>query len=100
MPIQKPDAFVSQISKNIFKLGHDASFDFDVEKIFSSFDQPALIRFFQQHQNLGLDIAPFVFSMAVHVAVMLDGADVYNPDATGFMTGVNLFTHLIGEPDK
>lgn len=98
--MQKNDTFASQISRNIFKLGQSASLDFNVEEIFSSFNQPALIRFYEQHQKLGVDIAPFVFGMTVHGAVMLDGADIYNPDSSGFLTGVNLFTHLIGEPDK
>ena len=100
MPSPKADAFATQISSNIFKLGHDSSVDFDLQKIFSCFNQPAVMRFYEQHQKLGMDIAPFVFSMMVHVAVMLDGAEVFNPDASGHLTGVNLFLHLIGEPDK
>lgn len=100
MPSPRFDAFATQISSNIFKLGHESPVDFDLQKIFSGFNQPAVMRFYEQHEKLGLDIAPFVFSMMVHVAVMLDGAEVFNPDASGHLTGVNLFLHLIGEPDK
>jgi hypothetical protein len=47
-----------------------ASSDFDVEEIFSLFNQPVLIRFYQEDQKLGDDSDPFVFSMTVHGAVM------------------------------
>ncbi|CAF4793209.1 unnamed protein product, partial [Rotaria magnacalcarata] len=30
--------------------------------------------------------------------MMLDGVELFNPDGTGFITSMNLFIHLIGEP--
>ncbi|CAF4326492.1 unnamed protein product, partial [Rotaria magnacalcarata] len=59
---------------------------FDIKSTFQSFNQPALIRFFEQHENLGLDAVPFLFAMLAHVAAMLDGTELYNPDGTGFFT--------------
>jgi len=100
MPTIKSDSYSTQISENIFKLTNVAPIPFDLNTIFGSFDQPALIRFFEQHQVLGLDIAPFVFGFLVHVTVMLDGAELYNPDASGYMTAMNLFVKLVGEPGK
>ncbi len=73
---------------------------FEIKSIFGLFNQPALLRFFEQHQSLGVDLAPFVFGMLVHMAMMLDGVELFNPDGTGFITSMNLFVHLIGEPGK
>jgi hypothetical protein len=36
----------------------------------------------------------------VHAAVMLDNAELFNPDGSGYLTGLNLFIQLIGEPGK
>ncbi|CAF0787079.1 unnamed protein product [Didymodactylos carnosus] len=91
MPFVKPDPYAAQISTNIFKLTNVSPIPFDIKTIFNSFHQPALVRFFEHHKTLGLDIAPFVFGMLVHVAVMLDGAELFNPDGTGFLTSMNLF---------
>ncbi|CAF1627652.1 unnamed protein product [Rotaria magnacalcarata] len=98
MPAMKPDPYATQISTNVFKFTNVCPIPFDVKSTFQSFNQPALIRFFEQHKNLGLDAVPFLFAMLVHVAVMLDGTELYNPDGTGFFTSMNLFVHLIGEP--
>ena len=68
--------------------------------VFGLFNQAALFRFFDQHQALGVDTAPFVFGMLAHSAMMLDGVELYNPDGTGYITSINLFTHLIGEPGE
>ena len=100
MPYFKSDSYVAQISLNIFKLANTSPITFEIKSIFDLFAQPALLRFFEQHQNLGLDIAPFVFAMLVHMAVMLDGVELFNPDGTGFLTSINLFLHLIGEPGE
>lgn len=97
MPV-KSDPYTGQISKNIFQLSNLSPIPFDIESIFGIFNQPALLRFFEQHQQLGHDIAPFVFAMLVHMSVMLDGAEIFNPDGTGLLTSLNLFIHLIGEP--
>ncbi|CAF1480285.1 unnamed protein product [Adineta steineri] len=79
MPMQKNDSYSTQI-------------------IFADFHQPALIRFFDEHKALDLDIAPFLFGSLVHTAVMLDGAELYNSDGSGSLTSMNLFAQLIGEP--
>ena len=100
MPFIKSDLYAEQISSNIFKLTHLSPIPFEIKLIFGLFNQPALLRFFEQHQTLGLDIAPFVFAMLVHMAVMLDGVEIFNPDGTGFLTSINLFLHLIGEPGE
>ena len=100
MPYLKSDPYAAQISSNIFKLANTSPITFEIKSIFDLFAQPALLRFFEQHQNLGLDIAPFVFAMLVHMAVMLDGVELFNPDGTGFLTSINLFLHLIGEPGE
>lgn len=100
MPTTKNDPYSTQISENIFRITNVNPIPFDLNSIFGRFNQPALIRFFQQHQTLGLDVAPFVFGFLVHVAVMLDGAELFNPDGTGYITGMNLFVHLVGEPGK
>ena len=100
MPITKADAYSTQISENIFKLTNIAPIPLDLKSIFSVFDQPSLIRFFEQHQKLGLDLAPFIFGFLVHVAVMLDGAELFNPDSTGFTTSLNMFVQLVGEPGQ
>ena len=91
MSIRRVDSYASQISKNIFKLDYISLIDLNVEKIFNSFNQPTLTRFYEQHQKLGMDMAPFVFSMLVHAAMMLDGVDIFNPEGTGCLTGMNLF---------
>ncbi|CAF4841346.1 unnamed protein product, partial [Rotaria magnacalcarata] len=98
MPAMKPDPYATQISTNVFKFTNICPIPFDIKSTFQSFNQPALIRFFEQHENLGLDVVPFLFAMLVHVAVMPDGTELYNPDGTGFFTSMNLFIHLIGEP--
>ncbi|CAF1538143.1 unnamed protein product, partial [Adineta ricciae] len=77
---------------------NSAPIPFEIQSIFGLFDQVALLRCFEQHRELGVDIAPFVFGMLVHAAMMLDGVEVFNPDAVGFLTSMNLFIHLIGEP--
>ena len=100
MPTTKSDLYSTQISENIFKLTNVAPIPFDLNCVFGSFHQPSLTRFFEQHHILGLDIAPFVFGFLVHVAVMLDGAELYNPDGSGYVTAMNLFVQLIGEPGK
>ena len=100
MPTPKPDQFGSLISDNIFKLSNTHPVPFDIHKIFRTFDQPSLNRFFLQHNDLGLDLAPFIYAMLVHVAVMLDGAEIFNPDGTGYTTSLNLFLHLVGEPGR
>ncbi|CAF1225115.1 unnamed protein product [Rotaria sordida] len=97
MPSSKLDPYAAQISTNIFKLTNTTPIPFEITSIFSSFDQVALLRFFEQHQTLGVDIAPFVFGMLVHAAVMLDEVELYNPDHTGSITSMNLFINLIGE---
>lgn len=99
MPV-KSDPYTAQISKNIFKLSNLSPIPLDIKSIFGVFNQPALLRFFEQHQQLGHDMAPFIFAMLVHVAVMLDGAEIFNPDGTGLLTSLNLFVHLIGEPGE
>ncbi|CAM4830210.1 unnamed protein product [Rotaria magnacalcarata] len=98
MPSIKSDPYAAQISSNIFKLTNVAPIPFEIQPIFGLFNQAALLRFFEQHQALGVDIAPFVFGMLVHAAMMLDGVELFNPDGTGFITSMNLFIHLIGEP--
>lgn len=100
MPSIKSDLYAVQISANIFKLTNSAPIPFEILSIFGLFNQPALLRFFEQHQALGVDIAPFVFGMLVHAAMMLDGAEVFNPDRTGFTTSMNLYINLIGEPGE
>lgn len=96
----KSDPYAAQISLNIFKLTNLSPIPFEIKTIFALFNQPALLRFFEQHQQLGHDIAPFVFAMMVHVAVMLDGVELFNPDGSGLITSMNLFIHLIGEPGE
>ncbi|CAF1534404.1 unnamed protein product [Adineta ricciae] len=98
MPPAKGDSYAAQISSNIFKLTNAQPIPFEIMPIFGLFNQAALFRFFDQHQALGVDIAPFVFGMMAHSAMMLDGVELYNPDGTGYITSINLFTHLIGEP--
>lgn len=98
MPIQKGDFFSTQISENIFRLTNVAPIEFNLNEAFNSFNQPALLRFFDEHQKLGLDIVPFIFGFLVHSSVMLDEAELYNPDGGGFLTAMNLFVQLIGEP--
>ncbi|CAF5196468.1 unnamed protein product, partial [Rotaria magnacalcarata] len=98
MLAMKPDPYATQISTNVFKFTNVCPIPFDIKSTFQSFNQPVLIRFFEQHKNLGLDAVPFLFAMLVHVAVMLDGTELYNPDGTGFFTSMNLFIHLISEP--
>ncbi|CAF1344855.1 unnamed protein product [Rotaria sordida] len=100
MPSIKYDPYAAQISSNIFKLTNAAPMPFEIQSIFGLFNQAALLRFFEQHQALGVDIAPFVFGMVVHAAMMLDGVELLNPDGTGFVTSMNLFIHLIGEPES
>lgn len=100
MPSNKLDPNAAQISSNIFKLTNAAPIPFEITSIFGLFNQVALLRFFEQHQALGVDIAPFVFGMLVHAAVMLDEVELFNPDGTGSITSMNLFIHLIGEPGE
>jgi hypothetical protein len=89
-----------QISENIFKSTNISLIPFNINEVFGKFNQPSLIRFFEQHQKLGLDIAPFIFGSSVHAGVMLDGAELFNPDGSGYVTGLNLFIQLIGESGK
>ncbi|CAF1454186.1 unnamed protein product [Adineta steineri] len=98
MPVQKNDSYSTQISENIFRLTNVSPIPFNLLEVFADFHQPALIRFFDEHKALGLDIAPFLFGFLVHTAVMLDGAELYNPDGSGYLTSMNLFAQLIGEP--
>ncbi|CAF1451835.1 unnamed protein product [Adineta steineri] len=98
MPMQKNDSYSTQISENIFRLTNVSPIPFNLLEVFADFHQPALIRFFDEHKALGLDIAPFLFGFLVHTAVMLDGAELYNPDGSGYLTSMNLFAQLIGEP--
>ncbi|CAF1372439.1 unnamed protein product [Rotaria sordida] len=98
MPMSKSDSYSTQISENIFRLTNVAPIPFNLSEVFNYFNQPALIRFFDEHKKLGLDIPPFVFGFLVHTAVMLDGAELYDPDGTGCLTSMNLFVQLIGEP--
>ncbi|UJR11956.1 hypothetical protein I4U23_016134 [Adineta vaga] len=98
MPPIKPDPYAAQISSNIFKLTNAAPIPFEMTSIFGLFNQVALLRFFEQHQTLGVDIAPFVYGMLAHAAMMLDEVELLNPDGTGSITSMNLFIHLIGEP--
>ncbi|CAF4550038.1 unnamed protein product [Rotaria magnacalcarata] len=100
MPAMKPDPYATQISTNVFKFTNVCPIPFDVKSTFQSFNQPAVIRLFEQHENLGLDAVSFLFAMLVHVVVMLDGTELYNPDGTGFFTSMNLFIHLISEPEQ
>jgi hypothetical protein len=97
MPPIKSDPYAAQISANISKLTNVAPIPFEIQSIFGLFSQAALLRFFEQHQALGMNIALFVFGMLVHASVMLDGAELLNPDGIGFITSMNLFIHLIGE---
>ncbi|CAF0827375.1 unnamed protein product [Adineta steineri] len=98
MPPIKADLYAAQISSNIFKLTNAAPIPFEITSIFGLFNQVALLRFFEQHQTLGVDIAPFVYGMLAHAAMMLDEVELLNPDGTGSITSMNLFIHLIGEP--
>jgi len=100
MPSIKSDPYAVQISSNIFKLTNAAPIPFEILSIFGLFNQAALLRFFGQHQALGVDIAPFVFGMLVHAAMMLDDVEIFNPDRTGFITSMNLYINLIGEPGE
>ncbi|CAF2985144.1 unnamed protein product [Rotaria sp. Silwood2] len=100
VPSIESDSYAAQISSNIFKLTNVAPIPFEIQPIFGLFNQAALLRFFEQHQALGVDIAPFVFGMLVHAGMMLDGVELFNPDGTGFITSMNLFIHLIGEPGE
>ena len=100
MAPNKLEPYAAQISSNIFKLTSSTPIPFETTSIFGSFNQAALLRFFEQHQTLGVDIAPFVYGMLGHAAMMLDGVEVFNPDATGSLSSMNLFIHLIGEPGK
>ncbi|CAF0973081.1 unnamed protein product [Adineta ricciae] len=98
MAPNKLEPYAAKISSNIFKLTNSSPIPFEITSIFGSFNQVALLRFFEQHQTLGVDIAPFVFGMLGHAAMMLDGVEVFNPDGTGSISSMNLFIHLIGEP--
>ena len=98
MPIQKNDIHSTQISQNIFRLTSAMPILFNLHETFGSFNQPALLRFFDEHRKLGLDVIPFIFGFLVHAAVMLDGAELYNPDGGDYLTSMNLFVQLIGEP--
>ncbi|CAF1527429.1 unnamed protein product [Adineta ricciae] len=98
MAPNKLEPYAAQISSNIFKLTNSSPIPFEMTLIFGSFNQVALLRFFEQHQTLGVDIAPFVFGMLGHAAMMLDGVEVFNPDGAGSISSMNLFIHLIGEP--
>jgi hypothetical protein len=100
MPPIKPDPYAAQISSNIFKLTNTAPIPFEIISIFGLFNQAALLRFFEQHHTLGVDIAPFVYGMLAHAAMMLDEVELFNPDGTGSITSMNLFIHLIGEPGE
>jgi hypothetical protein len=100
MPTSKNDSYSNQMSENIFRLTNVNPIPFDLLEIFRDFNQPALIRFFDEHKKLGLNIPPFVFGFLVHAAVMLDGAEVYTPDGSGYLTALNLFVQLIGEPGE
>ncbi|CAF4574724.1 unnamed protein product [Rotaria socialis] len=98
MPTPKNESYSSQTSENIFRLANVAPIPFNLSEVFGDFNQPALRRFFDEHKKLGLDISPFIFGFLVHAAVMLDGAELYNPDGTGYFSSMNLFVQLIGEP--
>jgi hypothetical protein len=75
MPSIKSDLYAVQISSNIFKLTNTAPITFQILSISGLFNQVALLRFFEQYQALGVDIAPFVFGMLVRAAMMLDGVE-------------------------